>query len=282
MLSLREGRCALASALACYKYIIMFGQLASINQVVNAYFHIDFTEWWWVLRLCFVWIFVSIFWLILVYLQLGIRGCSLDPFHGIFIAISESIQSSFQISPDSVHFGTTYCFECVWSSCNQFSLPSQFSSPSLATRLVRVQEVGLYRCERSPNHRWQLWVVRYFHRCRLSVYFLSCCIQLWIFLPVELVPQLCLRSFLPTMDGVPHQCDAHCLSIFLHLAFELWQWQCCSFSYDSLSCSHSKQIQYHRDADGISCKACYIDDGKSHPQLFMGLLCRELAIFAKE
>jgi len=45
---LKEGRCALASALAAYKYMIMYGQVESINQVANAYLSITFTEWCWV------------------------------------------------------------------------------------------------------------------------------------------------------------------------------------------------------------------------------------------
>ena len=44
---LREGRCALASALAAYKYMIMYGQVESINQVANAYLSVTFTEWCW-------------------------------------------------------------------------------------------------------------------------------------------------------------------------------------------------------------------------------------------
>lgn len=45
---LKEGRCALASALASYKYLIMYGQVETINQLINAYFKITFTEWCWV------------------------------------------------------------------------------------------------------------------------------------------------------------------------------------------------------------------------------------------
>ena len=45
---LKEGRCALASALAAYKYMIMYGQVESINQLTNAYLHITFSEWCWV------------------------------------------------------------------------------------------------------------------------------------------------------------------------------------------------------------------------------------------
>ncbi|KAL3775476.1 hypothetical protein ACHAW5_005527 [Stephanodiscus triporus] len=44
----REGRCALASAIASYKYMIMYGQVESINQVINAYLHVTFSEWCWV------------------------------------------------------------------------------------------------------------------------------------------------------------------------------------------------------------------------------------------
>ena len=45
---LKEGRCALASALATYKYMIMYGQIETINQIANAYFQITFSEWCWV------------------------------------------------------------------------------------------------------------------------------------------------------------------------------------------------------------------------------------------
>jgi predicted P-type ATPase len=45
---LREGRCALASSLAAYKYIIMYGQIETLIQVLSAYFAILFSEWCWV------------------------------------------------------------------------------------------------------------------------------------------------------------------------------------------------------------------------------------------
>ena len=45
---LREGRCALASSFASYKYMIMYGQIETINQLMNAYFQISFYEWCWV------------------------------------------------------------------------------------------------------------------------------------------------------------------------------------------------------------------------------------------
>jgi magnesium-transporting ATPase (P-type) len=45
---IREGRCSLASALACYKYMIMYGQVETINQLINAYFAVTFSDWCWV------------------------------------------------------------------------------------------------------------------------------------------------------------------------------------------------------------------------------------------
>jgi magnesium-transporting ATPase (P-type) len=45
---LKEGRCALTSALSAYKYMIIYGQIETINQVINAYFRITFSEWCWV------------------------------------------------------------------------------------------------------------------------------------------------------------------------------------------------------------------------------------------
>jgi magnesium-transporting ATPase (P-type) len=41
---LREGRCALASAFVLYKYTIMYGQVETINQLINEYFQIMFTD----------------------------------------------------------------------------------------------------------------------------------------------------------------------------------------------------------------------------------------------
>ena len=37
---LLEGRCSLASSLASYKYILMYGQVETINQLVNAYLQV--------------------------------------------------------------------------------------------------------------------------------------------------------------------------------------------------------------------------------------------------
>jgi magnesium-transporting ATPase (P-type) len=45
---LKEGRCALASALAVYKFIIMYGLITVINQMMTAYFKATFAEWNWV------------------------------------------------------------------------------------------------------------------------------------------------------------------------------------------------------------------------------------------
>src|SRR4051812_2384018 len=45
---LLEGRCALSAAFSSYLYMIMYGQVETINQIVNAYFFITFSEWCWV------------------------------------------------------------------------------------------------------------------------------------------------------------------------------------------------------------------------------------------
>jgi len=46
---LLEGRCALANAFASYKYMLMYGLVTTVNQMVNAYYQITFGEWCWVL-----------------------------------------------------------------------------------------------------------------------------------------------------------------------------------------------------------------------------------------
>jgi magnesium-transporting ATPase (P-type) len=45
---LKEGRCALASAIATYKYMIMYGQVETIIQLISAYFQITPSEFCWV------------------------------------------------------------------------------------------------------------------------------------------------------------------------------------------------------------------------------------------
>jgi len=45
---LKEGRCALANALASYKYMIMYGMVETINQIVAAYYSVTFADWSWV------------------------------------------------------------------------------------------------------------------------------------------------------------------------------------------------------------------------------------------
>jgi len=44
---LKEGRCALASAFSSYKYMIVYGQVETLSQVINAYFRITFADWNW-------------------------------------------------------------------------------------------------------------------------------------------------------------------------------------------------------------------------------------------
>jgi cation-transporting ATPase 13A3/4/5 len=45
---LLEGRCALANAISSYKYMLMYGQVETVNQMACAYFQITFSEWCWV------------------------------------------------------------------------------------------------------------------------------------------------------------------------------------------------------------------------------------------
>ncbi|CAB9522845.1 Probable cation-transporting ATPase 13A4 [Seminavis robusta] len=45
---LREGRCCLASAFSSYKFMIMYGQLETVLQLVAAWFSVGFAEWNWV------------------------------------------------------------------------------------------------------------------------------------------------------------------------------------------------------------------------------------------
>ncbi len=44
---LREGRCALTSSLASYKFMILYGQLETMNQITIAYFKVSFAAWNW-------------------------------------------------------------------------------------------------------------------------------------------------------------------------------------------------------------------------------------------
>jgi cation-transporting ATPase 13A3/4/5 len=45
---LKEGRCALASALASYKYMIQIGQTESFVNLISGYFAVVLSEWCWV------------------------------------------------------------------------------------------------------------------------------------------------------------------------------------------------------------------------------------------
>jgi magnesium-transporting ATPase (P-type) len=46
---LKEGRGALASTLATYKYVVLYGQVTSYNQLIMYYFQASFSEWMWTL-----------------------------------------------------------------------------------------------------------------------------------------------------------------------------------------------------------------------------------------
>ena len=51
---LKEGRCTLTSAISSYKYMIMYGQIETINQMICAWFSITFSEWCWVFMVGFI------------------------------------------------------------------------------------------------------------------------------------------------------------------------------------------------------------------------------------
>jgi magnesium-transporting ATPase (P-type) len=42
-----EGRAALATSFACYKFMITYGLIETVNQLVNAYYAVTFGEWNW-------------------------------------------------------------------------------------------------------------------------------------------------------------------------------------------------------------------------------------------
>jgi len=44
---LKEGRAALASTLAAYKYLILYGQISSYNQIIMYYLNASFSDWMW-------------------------------------------------------------------------------------------------------------------------------------------------------------------------------------------------------------------------------------------
>ncbi|CAB9524521.1 Probable cation-transporting ATPase 13A4 [Seminavis robusta] len=46
---LKEGRGALASTMATYKYVVLYGQITSYNQLIMYYFQASFSEWMWTL-----------------------------------------------------------------------------------------------------------------------------------------------------------------------------------------------------------------------------------------
>ncbi len=53
---LKEGRCTLASAIASYKYMIMYGQVETFLQIIAAWFSVTLSEW--------CWVFMDGFWVI--------------------------------------------------------------------------------------------------------------------------------------------------------------------------------------------------------------------------
>jgi cation-transporting ATPase 13A3/4/5 len=61
---LLEGRASLASAIACYKYMLMYGVVETCNQMIQAYFAVTFSEW--------CWVFMDGFWVVSFSLSLAL------------------------------------------------------------------------------------------------------------------------------------------------------------------------------------------------------------------
>lgn len=65
---LKEGRCTLSAAISSYKYMIMYGQVETILQIISAYFSITLSEW--------CWVFLDGFWVISMSFSIPFSGVS--------------------------------------------------------------------------------------------------------------------------------------------------------------------------------------------------------------
>jgi magnesium-transporting ATPase (P-type) len=115
---LKEGRCALASAIATYKYMIMYGQVETIIQLISAYFQITPSE--------FCWVFMDGIWSVL-WLS-AFRLVSLTPFllfflqddhDGLFIASVVSGCRVGDVASDDFNPQPPYIVERSWSVGDQ-------------------------------------------------------------------------------------------------------------------------------------------------------------------
>lgn len=133
----KEGRCALASALASYKFIMFYGQIETVNQLINAYFLITFTEWY-------------VFWADLFcsssnplsYQVLGLDGRCLDYRDGVHTPVGKGRENSLQYSSNSFNPRPNHNGECSRYFGSELSLHCYCAVLSLWTRLVRVSHVG--------------------------------------------------------------------------------------------------------------------------------------------
>jgi len=99
---LLEGRCGLASALASYKYMLMYGQVETFLQMITAYFSVTFTEWSWVSTMGKLAVEFAVIVFSRIYCT-GNDGRSLDG-NPCCIAYDECYSfNPFKISPHCVH-----------------------------------------------------------------------------------------------------------------------------------------------------------------------------------
>lgn len=108
---LKEGRCALASALASYKYIIMYGQIEAFINVNNAFFLINLSE--------YCWVFMDGFWMI---------------FMGFSLPLAQAADRLVKSRPTASLLGPT----TMSSTCGILILNILFSL--LALHLLHAQE----------------------------------------------------------------------------------------------------------------------------------------------
>jgi cation-transporting ATPase 13A3/4/5 len=116
---LREGRCAIASAIASYKYMIMYGQVESINQMINAYFQVTFCEW-----------------------------CShLGHSSGIRTLSGQSCQSPFSKPSYCVNSWSEHIVQRCGGTCAQLSLSMFCMDSPFSPGLVSMSKVGKHGCQ---------------------------------------------------------------------------------------------------------------------------------------
>jgi len=116
---LLEGRCALANAFASYKYMLMYGQVETVNQMACAYYAITFGDW--------NWIFMDGVWMITMALALPLSKpqttlskfrptASLLGFHTIL-----SFMGVFLINLAFLVIGLWMLYQQDWYQCRKWT-----------------------------------------------------------------------------------------------------------------------------------------------------------------